>query len=463
MLKRIMCSVVLVPLAVVCIAASAVGQDGVPAYQNLRFNEDWSQFPEEGTGSVFDAIKKIELSDDIWVSLGGEVRTRGEAWSNFGFSETNDDMYLLYRTFLHADFHIGDNWRVFVEGKFSGLTDRDLPGGRRANLDADEGDIWNTFVEARYPLGDLDATFRVGRQELQLGKQRLISPLDWANTRRIFDGALVNLKEADAGWNLSMFATVPVVLERKSFNKGNNHLAFSGAYFTKSLSGDRLKGFDAYGLALNSFNDASFDTNRYTLGGRLWGKWSDNVSWEVEGAYQFGDVEGADIEAFMFSEEVTYTFNDHAKKPWVAVGVDVASGDDDPTDGDSETFNQLFPLGHAYLGFIDVVGRQNIIDLHGTAGVWAVPKKFRLRSDLHFFWLADDNDALYHAGGGVVRPGNGSDSQVGTELDLTALAKVNKHTNVLLGWSHFFPGTFIDKTGPDEDIDFFYTQVGFDF
>ena len=62
-----------------------------------------------------------------------------------------------------------------------------------------------------------------------------------------------------------------------------------------------------------------------------------------------------------------------------------------------------------------------------------------------------------------MRPGNGSDSEVGSEVDLTALIKMNKHTNILLGYSHFFPGTFIDKTGPDEDIDFVYTQVGFDF
>ena len=46
--------------------------------------------------------------------------------------------------------------------------------------------------------------------------------------------------------------------------------------------------------------------------------------------------------------------------------VDIASGDDDPTDGDLETFNQLFPLGHAYFGYIDVIGRQNIIDVSPT-------------------------------------------------------------------------------------------------
>ena len=41
----------------------------------------------------------------------------------------------------------------------------------------------------------------------------------------------------------------------------------------------------------------------------------------------------------------------------------MGSGDDEPG-GDVETFNQLFPLGHAYFGYIDLIGRQNALDLH---------------------------------------------------------------------------------------------------
>ena len=35
---------------------------------------------------------------------------------------------------------------------------------------------------------------------------------------------------------------------------------------------------------------------------------------------------------------------------------DYASGDSDPTDGRSHTFNDLYPFGHYYLGWIDQVG-----------------------------------------------------------------------------------------------------------
>ena len=147
----------------------------------------------------------------------------------------------------------------------------------------------------------------------------------------------------------------------------------------------------------------------------------------------------------------------------MGVGFDFASGDDDPTDGDVGTFNQLFPLGHAFLGYIDAVGRQNIIDLHVTVGAWPVEKTIRVQADIHQFWLAEDDDALYSAGGGILRAGTGSETDVGTEVDLTVLWNANRHTSVLAGYSHFFAGDLIDQTGPSDDIDFFYTQITFTF
>ena len=32
----------------------------------------------------------------------------------------------------------------------------------------------------------------------------------------------------------------------------------------------------------------------------------------------------------------------------------------------------------------------------------------------------------------------------------------SRHTMIMLGYSHFFAGDFIDQSGPDEDIDFGY-------
>jgi hypothetical protein len=436
--------------------------EGEPPFNNLRFEEDWSKFKPGDDPSMLEKLKKIELSDNVWVSFGGEFRARLEAWDGFGFSDSNDDEYVLFRTHLHGDVHIGDNWRVFLEGRFNTLTDRDLPGGRRDALDADYGDIWNTFVEYTTTGSNVKTTVRVGRQELQYGKQRLVSPLDWANNRRIFDGAVVKLAGVNSPWKVDAFVTVPVMEDRNSFNDSNEDVVFGGVYFTRAFPEQSLN-MDAYFLALDS-SMGVYDNERYTVGGRLWGKVPsiENLSFEIEGAYQFGDHMDMDISAWMFTAEATYTFADAPHKPWVTLGFDYASGDDDPTDGDTETFSHLFPLAHAYLGFADVIGRQNVMDYRATFGCWPIEKKLRLRSDVHYLMLADDNDGLYSVGGGLVR-GPMTEDEVGTEVDFTLLYKCNKHTDLLVGYSHVFAGDFIEETGPDDDIDFFYSQVGFTF
>lgn len=75
------------------------------------------------------------------------------------------------------------------------------------------------------------------------------------------------------------------------------------------------------------------------------------------------------------------------------VGFDRASGDHVPG-GDVETFNQLFPLGHAYLGFIDPVGRQNVTAV--SFGVDTKPfRGITVAVAEHNFWLADTDDALW--------------------------------------------------------------------
>ena len=445
------------------VSSASHAQDGALKFENLRFEEDWSAYPENREAGFPDSLKKIQLTDTIWTSIGGELRARAEIWSNFEFSRANDEAFLLYRAFVHADTHFNEHWRVFSEIRYSGLTERDLPGGRRDKLDADYGDIWNFFVEAQYPIGELAATFRLGRQELQFGKERLISPLDWSNNRRIFSGGLVRLEDVQNAWTVDLFITAPVIIDRKSLNKNDRDHLFSGAYLTKKLSTDRIYGFDAYLLAYISDNGAAINEDRYTLGGRIWGGLVSNLNYDVEAAYQFGDLGTTDIRAYMFTADLTYTFSELTGVPWITAGFGYASGDNNAFDGKSETFDPLFPLGHAFLGYIDAVGRQNIVDIHATVGAWPIENKLRVRADFHRFWLAEKNDALYNAGGVPVQSGIGTENDVGIEIDLTALYKFGAHTSLLVGYGHFFAGDFIEISVPGKDIDFFFTQIGYTF
>ncbi len=172
------------------------GQQGKnrPTYKFLRQNENWSVVAEgpSRTEDFFDPVKHVPLNESgsIWVSFGGHYRVRMESWDNFGFSdaEGRDDLFVNTRLLLHADIRVGDHVRFYVEGKTALATDRNLPGGRRP-FDIDTADLLNAFVDLSVPVSDAgDFTFRVGRQELLFGKQRLVSPLPWGNSLRTFEG-----------------------------------------------------------------------------------------------------------------------------------------------------------------------------------------------------------------------------------------------------------------------------------
>jgi hypothetical protein len=82
----------------------------------------------------------------------------------------------------------------------------------------------------------------------------------------------------------------------------------------------------------------------------------------------------------------------------------------------------------------------------------------------HFYWRAEENDALYNAGSIAVRGGAlASDRRIGTELDLSVQYKFDRHLTGLFGYSHFFTDDFIENSGPHSDIDFVYVSMQYTF
>ncbi|MEE8349802.1 MAG: alginate export family protein [Acidobacteriota bacterium] len=441
----------------------------LPSFHNTRYEEDWSLLRGTSPGSsTAGPLKFIPLnqSGSVYLSLGGQGRTRFEGWNDFGFggSGSRSDGFGLLRLRVHGDLVLGPYFRVFVEGKSALSTNRDLPGGLRT-LDVDNADLQNVFVDLRIPFEKGSATLRFGRQELQFGRQRLISPLNWSNTRpRMFDGFRGSLKLG--GWRLDGFHTKFVRVRKYAFNRNNSGTEFSGLYLT-GRPGNKLAA-DVYWIHLDRersvWNGVSGQEDRHTVGTRLGGALAETgLTFDVEGAFQFGDHGTRDIQAFMFASELGYSFTQAPGVPRVQLGFDWASGDEDSSDGEANTFNQLFPLGHAFLGFIDIVGRQNIMDLSGRFSI-SPRRPFTVRLDGHFFWRADPNDALYNAGGGVVLPGNPLLSRrVGSEVDFTFQYPINRHVVFTSGYSHFFPGAFVEESKSAKGIDFGYVMVQYTF
>lgn len=460
-------------LAITGVAPAQTGTEPAPRpeLKLQRADENWSAFtaPAEG-GELWDPIKNIRLSEDVSLSFGGDLRFRLEHWENFGFAEPNDDTFLLGRLLLHADLRAGEHFRAFVQGKSAFLVDeRDLPGGART-LDVDTLDLQQGFADIMLPLGEAprrSVKLRLGRQELSFGRQRLVSPLPWSNTMRSWDAARVILT-LDT-WRVDAFYSRFAAIQKYEFNDWELGPDFWGVHATGPLGkGPTVPSADLYYFGLDTrgsaFNGDSGEETRHTLGARLFGKLgSGGLGYDTEAAYQLGEVGSADISAFMLAAELAYAPAETAWSPRFWLNADYASGDNAAGDGDIGTFNQLFPLGHAFFGHQDFIGRQNLIA--ASFGASAKPiAALLLRAELLSFWRADTDDAVYNAGGGVLRPAGVSDeSHVGIELDLTATYMFDSHTSLEAGYAHFFSGKFIEDSGASEDIDWFYAQLSYRF
>ncbi|MEK7667034.1 MAG: alginate export family protein, partial [Gemmatimonadota bacterium] len=369
---------------------------------------------------------RLRLSPDgrSYVTFGGQLRERIEGWRGFNFgapdSATHDDVFALTRVRLSADLRMGGTVRMFAEAKSAFATNRRLAGGKRL-ADVDELDLHQGFLElsGRMLRRSGATTARIGRQELSFGRERLVSPLDWSNVRRSFDGIAVTRTRGPM--TVTSFLTRPVQQDKYRFNPWDEHRAFYGVYGTAATArGDRR--MDVYWLGLTQdaavFNGTSGSEGRHTLGLRFSGGGPRQLGdYDLEAAYQFGSLGGASISAWMVSALAGRRLSVAASAPRLWLGFDFASGDGE-SGGAVGTFNQLFPLGHAYFGYVDLVGRQNIVDASGGVS-WPVVPPFVLTVDGHRFWRASAADAMYRADGAVVRAGTpGSSRDLGTELDV---------------------------------------------
>jgi hypothetical protein len=369
--------------------------------------------------------------------------------------------------------HVGSGFRVYAEAQDAVSYWGDL--APRA-IEENRFDAQNLFGDLRVWDGEPgDLWFRGGRQELIYGAQRLISPLEWANTRRTFDGAKLFWKGED--WNADFFWTRPIPFAQHldstvAFDHPDPLQEFYGLWMTrKGLEHHKI---DLFYLRLGNYNPATpggpILLENHTFGARWEGNYEDWLA-EIEGGYQFG--------AFTATKPVVATLDQSAGyftigggrkltglpwKPVVWLYYDWASGDRDPDDGRRGTFNQLFPFGHMYLGWMDIVGRQNIEDLNCRLNL--AP-----RSDLefilwyHVFHLQQARDALYDAAGTAIRRDatGAAGSDVGSELDLTLRWTFRPRADVLFGYSHLFPGRFLLDTGGAPGRDFYYTQFSLRF
>jgi hypothetical protein len=395
------------------------------------------------------------------ITIGGQIRLRAEyrdplAYATGAQTNLDEDLYLT-RIRLNFNFAVTDDIDVFVQPQDSRTWGQEGSVlGNDKNIDLHQG-----FIEVRN-IGGVPLSVKAGRMELQYGDQRQISPLDWHNAARAWDG--IRVRYGPPGWFVDGFYTV---IRKSAIPSSEEDQDFFGFYASCQEVKDHE--FDVYGL-FRLFGDGSFtdelgrrgDERDSTIGGRLKGK-TDGFDYSGEACYQTGDYVDADIGAWAAAVTFGYTF-DVDWRPRVGVEYTFASGDHDPTDGHRGTFEPLFPYQHFYQGFADIFSWKNGHDL--VLHVKIEPCDcLQIALDLHGFWLAEKRDAWYNAAGGVIRRDatGGSSREVGQELDFHVRLTVVKILKFRGGYSHFFAGPFVRDTGRGPDMNWFFLQGVLDF
>lgn len=431
---------------------------------NSFFDADFRYLadPANTQHDLFDPLHSMHLGKHWLFATGGEARWRYHSETNSRLSG-RDNHYSLLRTRVFGDLNYDNRIRAFVEFLDARIFGADLPP---LAVDADRTDLLNAFIDFKlWDKNGSQAWGRVGRQELLLGSQRVVSPLDWVNTRRTFEGA--RFMWVSEKLDLDLFWSQPVIPADGEFDQVDDDRHFAGAWL--SYRPQKGQFLDLYYLFLDDDSppillgqDRFFNQSIHTVGFR-WTKSRHGFLWDLETMLQFGDRGSESIFAGAATAGAGYHFEHLPMQPTFWVYYDYASGDQNPDGGDHfSTFNQLFPFGHYYLGWIDLVGRQNIHDIN--AHLFLYPTKWiTVWAQYHHFELASARDALYNAAGIAIRrdPTGAAGRDVGDEIDIVINVHLGTHSDLLLGYSKLFTGSFLDRTGPGRSPEFFFGQYSF--
>lgn len=435
---------------------------GLNAYPFFDYSFSYLDKPDNTEHDWLDPIKRIHLGDDFLVSYGGEFRFRGLNETNFQ-ATGKDNSWQLLRLRLFEDFWYRDIFRFYVEFIDAQSFNHDV---NPATNDREFGDLLDLFIDFKVAgTDDRYSYVRVGRQELLYGSQRLISPNEWANVRRTFDG--FKFFSRGEKFDFDAFLTRPVLQSPNGFDSSDDKVTFAGAWST--YRADKDQALDFYYLLLSSGNyvatgeggvKGGFDT--HTLGNRYNG-YKNGFMWDFEEMLQLGEWSNQSTLAGAYTTALGYEFTKLPAIPQFWLEYDYASGGSGEG-GTHHTFNQLFPFGHYYFGYVDIVGRQNINDFNGQL-VFFPTNWITGLIQFHDFYLNNAKDALYNAAGAPIRrdPSGNAGTNVGKEIDLLLNLHLTNHQFILLGYSHFYAGSFMSNTGNGRDIDFTYLQYNYRF
>lgn len=435
------------PLAVVAQSAPRPPQVVDPAFALSRADEIWPAAPASAAAAR--TLKHIALraDDAAWLTLAGAVRGRASSFSNFNFSPAvaNQDAYAEIRSIVSADLWVGRangrHARFFVEVRDANGVGRTLPGGIRTN-ERDRTDWQSAFAE----VGAAKGHVRVGRQELVLGRERLVGIGDWGNSRRAFEGAKGLLRWRNVRGELFDGRVVAVRSTRADRPDSTTQFRYAAASSVKDRPAARSAMpslWQVWVMRLQSDRGAS---SRTTLGGRA--VWRAPVrralmAIEVEAAQQRGHLKAKAVDAWFAVAEGTVTWRAVRWSPSALLGIDVASGTGADSARAFNAFQPPYATAHGFNGIADVLGRGNLAEarLGGTVDPF---RAVQVQGLWRQYWRVRLEDGVYTKANALFSaPAGSRERAVMHEADVIVNWQWTRYLKLQGGGALVLPGPFL--------------------
>ncbi len=372
-------------------------------------------------GGVASAQTKVDVS--------GQVRFRKEVdrrnFNSFYKAET----YSFLRTRININAEVNENAHAFIQFQDSRIIgDKTVFGGNQSGglNDGKNVDIHQAYLKLDNIFGEGWGA-QLGRFEVNFGNQRVFGAVGWDNVGRSWEGAshwYTNSSVKITGWALKAVEAMNMTGNRDfdlygysvDLKKANaSFFAILERNAKRDVAGKKmLNRFNLGGFVKHTKNQLDFMANAVYQGGTI----------------SVGALELLDIKAYMVTGEVGFTFSGKSKAR-IAVAADLSSGDDNATDTDFKSYNNLYYTGHKFRGYMDyflsssTAGLMDLIlrsQFNPTNG-WIV------KADVHYFKTAQD----YLDFNSVMT------SDVGIEVDVTVVTTRVKGAKIVNGVSFFVP------------------------
>jgi hypothetical protein len=396
-----------------------------------------------------------------WLRVRGEFRERVEGFENSGFVSGRDDAYALSRVRLNATITASKSLSFQANVQDARVAKKQV--GPTTAPFRGPFDLRTAFAD----IGDAKASVaaRLGRQELAFGEQRLLGHLAWVNTGRTWDAARVILRAK--AWQADVFGASLVRSLPDEFDKSGNGNRLAGVYASSAnvIPQAAVEPYVFWRRDVNLRDELTTVGNlsQTTIGVRVAGKMPARLDYGVEMVMQRGSLAADSVSAWAGHWQIRQSLPGPGAVKLTSE-YNFATGDDSPTDGIRQTFDQLYPTGHDKLGLADQVGWRNVH--HLREGFEFSPfKPTAISLNYHTWWLAERTDGLYAASGALLArvAGGAADSHVGQELDIQVSRALTPQIQVAAGYAHMFTGAFLKQATPGASYSAPYVMVTYVF